>query len=231
MLIAEDLLLLVTDDDTGKLSGSAYEIEAGLAGAVLLELTLMSKVDLTHEGDDGKPGRLVVRDPSPTGDAVLDAALDVVGAHQGKKPSAVIRPLGKKLRQTLYERLAAGGVVRSEEGKVLGIFPTHRWPAQDARHEAEVRRQLTEALVQQTTPDARGAALISLLHALKSEHKVVDPRQHDLSKSELGKRAEAIAKGDWASDAVRKTVDEMNAAMMTAIMAATITSAGSSGSS
>jgi hypothetical protein len=39
-------------------------------------------------------GRIVVRDPSPVGDEVLDAALQILIARQGSKPSAAIKPLG-----------------------------------------------------------------------------------------------------------------------------------------
>jgi hypothetical protein len=144
--MAEDLLLLVTDDASGRLSAPAAQVDAGLGGANLVELTLRNKVDLSGEGDQGKPGRIIVRDPSPAGDAVLDAALEIIIAHQGKKPSTVIRPLSKNLRQSLYQRLADGGVVRAEQGRILGVFPTHRWPAQDASHEAEVRRLVTQPL-------------------------------------------------------------------------------------
>ena len=226
--MAEDLLLLVTDDASGRLSAPAAQVDAGLGGANLVELTLRNKVDLSGEGDQGKPGRIIVRDPSPAGDAVLDAALEIITAHQGKKPSTVIRPLSKNLRQSLYQRLADGGVVRAEQGRILGVFPTHRWPAQDASHEAEVRRLVTQVLTQQTAPDARTAALIALLHALRCEDKIVDLRQYGLSKRELRARAEEIAKGNWASEAVRKAIEEMVAAVVAATTAATVaTTAGS----
>jgi len=189
-------------------------------------LTLRNKVGLTGEQDQGKPGRIVVRDPSPAGDAVLDAALETVIAHQGGKPSTVIRPLSKNLRRALYGRLADSGVVRAEQGRILGVFPTYRWPAQDASHEAEVRRLVTEALAQQVAPDTRTAALIALLHALRCEHKIVDPGQYGLSRRELGARAEEIAKGSWASEAVRKAIQEMTAAAVAATTAATIAGAG-----
>src|SRR5215470_19597057 len=155
MLLAEDLLLLVTDDISGRLSIPAAQVDAGLGAANLVELTLQDKVDLSGEQDQGKPGRIMVRDPTPTGDAVLDAALEILITHQGSKPSAVIRPLSKNLRQTLYQRLADSGVVRARQGKILGVFPAHRWPAQDASHEAEVRRLVTQTFVQQTAPDTR----------------------------------------------------------------------------
>jgi Golgi phosphoprotein 3 (GPP34) len=138
----------------------------------------------------------------------------------------VIRPLSKNLRQGLYERLAASGVVRAERGKILGIFPTRTWPAQDASHEAQVRQLVTQALVQQAEPDPRTAALIALLHALKCEHKIVDPRPYGLSRRQLAARAEEIAEGNWASAAVRKAIDEMNAAVIAATTAATAATSG-----
>ena len=67
--------------------------------------------------------------------------------------------LSKNLRQMLYERLADSGVVRAERSRILGVVPVHRWPAQDASHEAEVRRLVTQVLVHQVAPDTRIAAL------------------------------------------------------------------------
>ena len=46
MLLAEDLLLLVTDDISGRLSAPAAQVDVGLGGANLVELTLLNKVDL-----------------------------------------------------------------------------------------------------------------------------------------------------------------------------------------
>src|SRR5262249_52485058 len=120
MLLAEDLLL-VTDDASGRLSAPAAQVDAGLGGANLVELILRNKVDLSGEQDPGKPGRLVVRDPSTTGDAILDAVLEIVLAYQGKRPSAVLGALSKNLRQMLYERLADSGVVRAEPSRILGV--------------------------------------------------------------------------------------------------------------
>jgi len=226
MLLAEELLLLVTDDVSGRLSVPADQVDAGLGGANLVELTFMNKVDITGEGDQGKRGRIVVRDPSPVGDEVLDAALQILTARQGGKPSAVIRPLGKNLRRMLYQRLAAAGVLRAGRGRALGLFPTRTWPAEDTRHEEQVRQQLTQALVQQAEPDARTAALIALLYALRCEHKVVDPRPYQLSRRQLRERAGQIAQGNWASEAVRKAVDEMITAVMVATTAAAAASSG-----
>lgn len=222
--LAEDLLLLVTDDTSGRLSAPAAQVDAGLGGANLVELTLLNKVDLSGDGDQGKPGRIIVRDPSPAGDEVLDAALEILITRQGSKPSTVIRPLSKNLRHGLYQRLAGSGMIRAGRGRTLGIFPARTWPAQDSRHEEQVRQLVTQALVQQTAPDARTAALIALLHALKCEHTVIDARPYQLSRRQLRARAEEIATDNWASEAVRKAISEIIAATATAATAATASS-------
>jgi hypothetical protein len=225
MLLAEDLLLLLTDDASGKLRSPAGETDIALGGANLVELTLMGKVDLSGDGDPGKPGRIIVRDLVPPGDEVLAAALQTLADRQGDKPQAVITPLGKNLRTVLYQRLTGSGVLRAEHGRVLGIFPTHTWPAQDGQYEAGVRQLITQALVQGAVPDERLAALIALLHALRCEDKAVDPQQNGVSKKQLRARAEEIADGDWASEAVRKAIEQMVAAVIAATTAATAAAA------
>jgi Golgi phosphoprotein 3 (GPP34) len=212
MLLAEDLLLLVTGDASGRLSVPSAQVDAGLGGANMAELTLLGKVDLSGDGDLGKPGRVIIRDPSPVGDEVLDAALRVLIKHQGGKPFTVIRPLGRNVRQALYERLAASGAVRPGRSRTLGIFPARTWPAQDACHGEEVRQLLIQALVQRAAPDCRSARLIALLHALRCEHKIIDPRHYHLSRRQLRTRAAEIAEGDWASEAVRRVVSDMTSA-------------------
>jgi hypothetical protein len=213
MLLAENLLLLVTDEASGRLSVPGSQLDLGLGGANLVELTVMGRVDLSGEKDAGKAGRLVVRDSSPAGDEVLDAALRIVLAHAGRRPSAVIRPLSRNLRRTLYERLAANGAVRAERGRVLGVFPVRRWPAQDAGQQAEVRRLVTQALVQQAAPDDRTAALIALVHALRCEHKIVDPRPSGLSRRQLRTRAEEITQSSWAPEPARAMIEAIAAAV------------------
>ena len=68
MLIAEDLLLLLTDDDTGELAASSTEADVALGGALLVELALTERVDVAGAHKRVREGRLVVRDASPTGD-------------------------------------------------------------------------------------------------------------------------------------------------------------------
>ena len=223
MLIAEDLLLLLTDDDTGKLLVTGSVVDIALGGALLIELSMAARADV-----DARK-RLVLSDVSPLGDELLDRVLATVQRREGKKPSVVITELAKKLRPAVYERLAGSGHVRVEHSKILGIFPTTTWPAASTDHEAAVRRSVTSVLVQGLTPTPRAGALIALLHAMRATHKVVVPKEHELRKRELDRRAKEIAAGNWGSQAVREAVDAMMAAVMAAVTASTVAATSASG--
>lgn len=222
MLIAEDLLLLLTDDDSGRLAASSTLVDIALGGALLVELALMERVDVAGADEHVHRGRLVVRDARPTGDDVLDGALTRVTSKEGKKPQTVVTALGKGTRGRLYERLAASGILRAEEGRVLGLFPTHHWPTQDASHEATVRVALETALRARAATDTRTGTLIALLSALNAVHEVVDPKAVGLSKRELNASASRIAEGDWAAAAVRSAIDSMMAAIIAATASAVV---------
>jgi hypothetical protein len=227
MLIAEDLLLLLTDDETGKLAASPGEVDVALGGALLVELVLMQRVDLAGSPQQAPEGRLIVRDATGTTDPLLDEALATVGQNQGRKPQNVVRALGKGVRVCLYDRLAGRGVLRAQGGKFLGVFPRHRWPALDSSHEDSVRADLLAAVRNTTAADPRTGALISLLLALNAVRTAVDPAAAGLSRQEMNARAQQIAAGDWASGAVRHALDSMHAAVIAATTSAVVPGSGS----
>lgn len=229
MLIAEDLLLLLTHDGTGKLVVSGAQVDLALGGALLVELTLAERVDVAGPGERVREGRLIVKGAGPAGDAMLDHALSTLTSREGKKPQAVVARLGKNTRTALYERLAAAGVVREQRGRILGVFPTRRWPTVNPRPEADLRATLGTALRNGRASDPRTGALVSLLSALKAVHKVIEPESVGLSKKALAANAKRIAEGDWAAKAVQAAIASMNAAIAAASVAAA--AAGASGSS
>jgi hypothetical protein len=227
MLIAEDLLLLLYDDESGKPITGNPGLDYSLAGAVLIELTLLGKVDIAAAGDGAvKEGRLKVLDTSSTGDAILDKRLAILAEKSGQKPKNLMNKLSKQLRNEVLARLAERGILEADKDKVLGLFPVTRWPAKDARHEADVRTALGSVLKLGTQPDERTAALIALLNALNVVPKVVTDA---VDKKALKRRAKEIAESEWAAEAVRKAVQEVQAAVTAAIVVSS--SAAGAGSS
>lgn len=219
MLIAEDLLLLAFDDTEGKPVSGVENLDAAVAGALLLELTLLGRVDITGEGDEGKAGRIVVRDTSAVGEAELDGALTRLTDEEGSKPKDAVSRLAKGGPvDRLLSGLADRGVLHRESRKVLKLFPVTRWPAADSSHEERLRAELHRVLVDGDEPDDRTAAVIALLVATKSVKHAFPTDDPERTR----KRAEQVAEGNWGSDAVRKAIDEVTAAVMVAVMAAVV---------
>jgi hypothetical protein len=214
-LLAEDLLLLLLDDTSGKPVVDGTRMPRVLAGAVLLELALGDVVTPAEPGEDVKKGRLVVRDGVRPQDPLLARAVDLIGTSKPMKPEAAIEKLAKNLRDELAKRIVDAGWVREEKGKVLGIFSTTRWPEVDGSHERALRSELGAALLDGITPIPRTAALVSLLSAVDAAPKLFP----DADRRAVKKRAKEIAEGDWAGKAVRKSVEAVNAAI---IVAATV---------
>jgi hypothetical protein len=223
MLIAEDVLLLATDDATGKATISALQLDPALAGAVLIELVVAGRVNLLSEERQAK---VVVTDGTPLGDPVLDVALQSLIDKGPCKPVQAIRLLAKGLRARLNDLLVQRGILRRESGKVLGLFPTTRWPARDSGPEQDVRALVVGVLLKGQEPDGRTAAVISVLTAADMLKTVVQRPDIKAAKA----RGKDIGAGNWAGDSIRKVIQETQAAMTAAVMVST-TAAIAGGSS
>lgn len=227
-LIAEDLLLLLMDDEKGRLAASSYARPL-LGGALLVELALDEAVEVEEKRSMWHSAKVAPR-PGATG-STADPLLARAWATVAEKPRTaqdLVNRLGKGVREELQDRLVARGILERRETKILGLFPSTTWPAADMRHELQLRQQLQACLVTGVTPDARTAALVALLSSIDHAHKVVD--RGALSNGEVKKRAKAIAEGAWAAKAVRDAVAASQAAITAAVMASTTAAAAGGGS-
>jgi hypothetical protein len=222
-VIAEDVLLLLVDDRTGRFLVDSTKLDNVLAGAVLVELVTIERVGFPPAGGGVRRGRMVVVNPTPPGDPVLDRALATVAASRPARPEKLIAKLRRRLRATLLEQLTAAGALRRSTRKVLGILPRTTWVAVDSSRKRELRARLQDVLVAGATPDGRTAALVSLLRAVNAAHKVVDGE-----KKAVQARAKDIAAGDWAGAAVKKAIDAVNASVVIIITAGAAGAGGSS---
>jgi len=85
MLICEELFLLLTKDSGKPESRMTYPVY-GLTGALLTDLLLAGRISLTEE----RSPRIYIINSGPTGHPVLDWALTVLPAKDGKRFSSVV---------------------------------------------------------------------------------------------------------------------------------------------
>lgn len=215
LTLAEELVLLAYDDETGKLAGASYLPQA-LAGAFLAELALLGRVRLADDV-------VTVADATPTGDPLLDEALWRLDAVDGRKPHVCLPVLADGSQRTVLNRLVERGLLREEQGKVLLVFRMTVYPTEDARPEQLVRQRLDDAVVKQQPTDERTVALAMLVHACALGRTMFP----DLDAKQLKSRLDELA-DHWATTATANAIDSARATQaallaVTSIMSTTLT--------
>lgn len=208
----EELLLLMLRDERGTIApGTMYQ--QALAGAILAELVLLSRIDVDEE-------HARVTDPSPTGDDVLDECLAKMDASRRARALRdwISRLSGtRELKDKVADHLVALGVLRREKDRVLFVFPRTRYPEVTHGPEGEIVTRLWKAVFGGGEIDnARTAMLLSIAHASDVLRLVFDPR--DLKRRRA--RIEAISNGDLIGPATGQVIRAAQAAVVAACAAA-----------
>lgn len=220
--LAEDLLLLALDDDKGTVSWQrSTAVPYGLGGALLTDLAALGRVDTVDK-------KIVVTDPSPTGDELLDEALQTIQAS--KKPRDAKHWVGKLggrkgLKEQLARRLVERGILREEEHKFLWVFDSPRFPTSDPGPEASLRGQIRDVVIAGVEPDTRMLLLLSLINATDLTDAIFEKDERKQAK----RRIKELVEGEQFGKAVGSAVsDATTAAIVAATTAATVAAASSS---
>ena len=205
-LIAEDLLLLLLDDQSGK--PNTGHLDLALGGAVLVDLALEGLVEVASHGSLLGSAKLRRAPGAMAGDRILAGALAAVA--ENKPAQKLVVKVGKGLLDPLAERQRRRGVLGRREEKVLGLVTRTRWPSRDPSRKEAIRRGLVVILVQGGRADARSAALIGLLLAVHRLHRTVS--HPDAGARSVKKRAKEVAEESWASPTIKDAVAVATAA-------------------
>src|SRR3954452_23143946 len=160
--LAEELLLLAYDDQTGKATGSRIGLDLGMSAAVLVDLALAGRIAYVD-------GYLSVMDPRPIGEPIADSVLAKAAEDDPHTPAQWLQRLRHRLRIRVLEDLVDRGVVRDVDETQLEYIHVHRYPVADPAYEAEIRHRLADALTTDAIPDERTAALATLLISARME--------------------------------------------------------------
>jgi hypothetical protein len=198
----EELLLLMLDDETGRLQERAAPSgDYAIAGAILAELALAGRVDTDTN-------RLWVTNPAPTGDPLQDRVLAQLAAAKEPGDSRHwIETLGADAddyREQLFTRLVAKGVLRQVEGRFLWVFPERRYPMVSGKEEREVKARILGVLFNDEIPESRDSLLIGLCRAAGLFSLILAPHQLDQVQPRIDQVADLEELNRSLSDAIRE---------------------------
>jgi hypothetical protein len=226
--LSEALLLLLLEEEKGASVWSGYAHEAGLAGALLLDLAEAGLL-VDRSGDLAAIGA----QPSPP--SLAAAWRELVAAERPRDAKHWLGALPKALKPltgTIAAALVDRGVLDERRHKTLGLFARTRYPELDPAPERALRSQLWAVLVAGTEPDDHLAALLGLLVPMDLVKPLLSRGEATLSRDERKAalaRAKTIADRGPVGDAVKAAVQEqIMAVVLTATVAATTVATSSS---
>lgn len=211
MLVAEKLFLLLRRDD-GKAESALAMNAYGLTGAVITDLILAEKVTVSEEKDP----KLTVVSAKPTGNPVLDPALERLRAKDGKRLSTLVADGKLNPEERVAQSLADAGVLDIEEKRGLGLIPA-KYPVKNPAPERELRDRLRTVLAG-GTPAAGEGPILAILQGLDLVNKVLEEEKGTLSKKELKERIKQVSEEDVVGPAVTAAIQAISAALMTAVI-------------
>ncbi len=203
LTFAEDVALLVLDDETGALhSISPMILNQVLAGAVLMDLAYRHKLEVDEE-------QVRVADSAPTGDPILDPYLAEIAAGETAMTARgwieVLSARGSEILEAALDALVAKNILKVVDTKILWVFETRRYPAIDSKEEREVKMRILDAVLSDETPDPRDVGLICLVDAGGIFNTILSERELSYSRARIAE----IAKLDLIGQALARAVTQL----------------------
>src|SRR5919197_3353884 len=224
LTLAEELVLLGTNERGPTESAARASLDNGIAGARLLELSLAGRLAL------GEKGAIVVSDERPTGDELTDEALARIAASERERSAKhwVSKLASRQVRKRVLARLDDRGVLAAERSKFLGLVPCTRHVEVDPGPERELHERLRGAVLGDEAADPRTVALAGLVKACGLTRAVFGRED----RTAADRRIKELAESDAVSAAVKSVTDATTAAVIAATtsVAASSAAAGAHGS-
>ncbi len=213
LTLAEDILLLLLDDESGKLASIDHmTLNYAMAGAVLMDLALRNRIDTDLE-------KLVVADPTPTGLHILDTYLDLIGSnnntdHNTRYWLTELSNYGEKIVDTATSMLVEKKILKVEEKKILWVIGTRVYPMIDDKEEKEVKKRIIDLLMSDEIPTPKDVVLVSLMDTCSLFPTILSEKEVE----RLSGRIEQIKKLDLIGQEVTKVLERLRSDIAEAML-------------
>ena len=162
--IAEEILLLLLDNDSAQPLLEKSRRGRLLAAALLLDLAQDCRVRPVLPGDPVPPGYLLALAGPPARDPAVRPALALL--EQGPlHPDAAIARLRKRAEDDVLDQLLRSGQIHQRQLSSHRLRRnTYAWPLKNTARVAEIRATMHAVLFEYRTPDPVTAAVVALLY-------------------------------------------------------------------
>jgi hypothetical protein len=212
--IAEKFLLIAHHPERGRYMIPSTYLQYGLAGAILLDLTLSDRIET-----DGT--KLSLKRSRPSTDPLLQEVTALMSQSAvPRKAEYWIRKLGarySKYHLQLLSGLAGKRLLRIEEKKFLGMIPYRKSYLLESYTRSNLVRQLRNEIMAYRGVPGENFPLAVMVAACRLQRVVTTDRDE---LKQIRSQLKRMAKENPVSDAVTQTVSQVQAAVIASITAA-----------
>ena len=209
MRFAEEITLLLLNDDGTLVHVPSWSLNYALAGGVLMDLALENRIDTDLE-------KLVLIDSTPIGDSLLDptlADINEVGERDARFWVERTASRAQEIREESLSRLISLGILEARDDRFLWVFRSRRYPAIEGTTVREVKLRIMEVLFSDEIPDPRDVVIICLADACGIFRRL-------LSRAELSRaseRIEQVSRLDLIGQAMSQAIQDIQLTIATSV--------------
>ena len=202
MRFVEEILLLLLRDDGGRfVAVPGIALDNALAGGVLMDLALENRIDTD-------PAHLILVDPTPVGDSLLDPTLAAIAAGEQRDALYWVGQTAQRaseIRREALSRLVERGILEHDEGRFGWVFRSRRYPIIDGRAEREVKLRILGVLLSDEIPDPRDIVIIGLADACGILRELLPKGDYEQARA----RIDQVRKLDLIGQATLRAINDI----------------------
>ncbi len=208
----EEMILLLLNDEDGRFARvSTWSFDYAIAGSVLMDLAMENRIDtdLRH---------LILIDPTPVGDPLLDPTLDDIsegGDHDTRHWVEHTAQRATEIREGALDRLVERGILERQDDRFLWVFNSRRYPAIDGEPEREVKLRIMEVLFSDEIPDPRDVMIICLADACGIFSEILSRREM----YRVTQRIDQVRKLDLIGQAMAQAIHDIEVSVAASMQA------------
>ncbi len=215
----EMFLLIAHHPEKGRFMIPQMFLQYGIAGAILLDLTLEDRIELENK-------QLILKPSMVSADPVINEAVTLMSqSPRSRKADHWVRKLATRYRKYKWQVLKGLGdkrMVRIEEKKFLGLIPYRKSYLIETYTRGNMIRQLkSEILAYTREPSSASMAIAGLIDACRMHRILSDDREE---RKAIKSQLKMTIKDSPVSDIVSQTIKQVQAAIIAGVTAAIIAS-------
>ena len=208
---AEEIVLLLLHDGKGKFAHvSDWSSRYAFGGSVLMDLALENRVDTDLE-------KLVLLDPTPVGDSLLDPMLaEIVQEPEPRGPRYWVERAGSReeeIRDGAVQRLIERGILEHHENRILWVFHTDRHEVIDDKATRQVKLRIMNMLFGDELPSPRDVVTICLADACGIFRELLSASELE----QVAERIQQLRRMDLIGQAVSRAIWDIESSLASTV--------------